>query len=165
MLLFHDGCFFQVVEGDADTIERIFATISRDARHSGVTTLESRAIDDRGFPQWSMGYVGAHALHPAKRDWLIGLSARVDTDDPAPLSEVARVNIHIESFLSTFREFARYGGLLPHSRYRRLILRNSCAPGTVLSRTSGDDGHETRDRTWLHASVRRLRGHASALLS
>jgi hypothetical protein len=106
MLLFHDGCFFQVLEGDADTIERTFATISRDTRHSGVIILESRAIDERGFPQWSMGYVGAHTLHPAQRDWLVDLSARVATDDPAPLSDVARVNVHIESFLSTFREFA-----------------------------------------------------------
>ncbi len=106
MLLFHDGCFFQVLEGGADTLERTFATISRDTRHSGVITLESRAIDDRGFPQWSMGYVGAHALHPAQRDRLIDLTARVADDDPAPLAEVAQVYVHIESFLSTFREFA-----------------------------------------------------------
>lgn len=106
MLLFHDGCFFQVLEGEPETIERTFATISRDTRHSGVIILECRSIDERGFPQWSMGYVGAHALHPAQRDWLVDLSARVANDNPAPLSDVARVNVHIESFLSTFREFA-----------------------------------------------------------
>lgn len=106
MLLFHDGCFFQVLEGDADTIERTFATISRDARHGGVIILESRAITERGFPQWNMGYVGAQALHPTQRDWLVDLSARVASDDPAPMSDVARINVHIESFLSSFREFA-----------------------------------------------------------
>ena len=95
-----------MLEGDADTIERTFATISRDARHSGVIILESRAIDERGFPQWSMGYIGAHTLHPTQRDWLVDLSARVASDDPAPLSDVARINVHIESFLSSFREFA-----------------------------------------------------------
>jgi hypothetical protein len=46
------------------------------------------------------------ARHAAQRDWLIDLTARVADDDPAPLSEVAQVNVHIESFLSTFREFA-----------------------------------------------------------
>jgi len=106
MLLFHDGCFFQVLEGDADTIARTFATISRDARHGGVIILESRAITERGFPQWNMGYVGAHSLHPTQRDWLVDLSARVASDDRAPLSDVARINVHIESFLSSFREFA-----------------------------------------------------------
>lgn len=106
MLLFHDGCFFQVLEGEAAIVERTFATISNDTRHGGVIVLESRTIAERGFPQWSMGYVGAHALHPTQRQWLVDLSARVASDDPAPLSEVARINIHIESFLSSFREFA-----------------------------------------------------------
>jgi len=106
MLLFHDGCFFQVLEGDADTIERTFATTSRDARHGGVIILESRAITERGFPQWSMGYVGAHALHPTQREWLVDLSARVASDAPTPLSQEARVNVHIDAFLSSFREFS-----------------------------------------------------------
>ena len=36
MLLFHDGCFFQVLEGEAAIVERTFATISNDTRHGGV---------------------------------------------------------------------------------------------------------------------------------
>ena len=106
VLLFHDGCFFQVLEGEAATVERTFATISRDTRHGGVIVLESRTIVERGFPQWSMGYVGAHALHPTQRQWLVDLSARVCADEPAPLSGVAGINLHIEAFLSSFREFA-----------------------------------------------------------
>lgn len=106
ILLFHDGCFFQVLEGDAASVEQTFATISRDARHGGVILLESREIFERGFPQWSMGYVGAHQLHPDQRQWLVDLSARVCADDPAPLSNAAGINVHIEAFLSSFREFA-----------------------------------------------------------
>ncbi len=106
VLLFHDGCFFQVLEGEAAVIEQTFATISRDARHGGAIVLESRTITARGFPQWSMGYVGAHQLHPTQRQWLVDLSARVCADDPEPLSEAAGVNVHIEAFLSSFREFA-----------------------------------------------------------
>jgi len=106
MLLFHDGCFFQVLEGEAGVIEQTFATISRDARHGGVILLESRTITERAFPQWSMGYVGAHQLHPTQRQWLVNLSARVCADDPEPLSAASGVNVHIEAFLSSFREFA-----------------------------------------------------------
>lgn len=106
LLLFHDGCFFQVLEGDAAAVDQVFATISRDTRHSGVILLESRSITERGFPQWSMGYVGAHQLNPSQRQWLVDLSARVCADDPVPLSDTARVNVHIEAFLSSFREFA-----------------------------------------------------------
>ncbi len=106
LLLFHDGCFFQVLEGEAAVVDQTFATISGDARHSGVILLESRSITERGFPQWSMGYMGAHQLHPSQRQWLVDLSARVCADDPAPLSDAAGVNVHIEAFLSSFREFA-----------------------------------------------------------
>lgn len=106
MLLFHDGCFFQVLEGEASVIERTLEAISRDRRHGGVIVLESRSIKERGFPQWSMGFVRAHMLHPAQRQWLVDLSARVGADNPAPLSDVAAVNVHIEAFLSSFREFA-----------------------------------------------------------
>jgi hypothetical protein len=106
MLLFHDGCFFQVLEGDSASVERTYAAISRDTRHGGVIVLESRTVADRGFPQWSMGYIGAHALHPTQRQWLVDLSARVCSDNPQPLSEVAGIDVHVEAFLSSFREFA-----------------------------------------------------------
>lgn len=106
MLLYHDGCFFQVLEGESEPLERTFAAIARDTRHGGVIILKSRAVTERALPQWSMGYVGAHALNPTQRQWLVDLSARVCSDNPAPLSDAARVNIHIEAFLSRFREFA-----------------------------------------------------------
>ncbi|MCF8509094.1 MAG: BLUF domain-containing protein [Hyphomonadaceae bacterium] len=44
MLLFHDGCFFQVLEGGADTLERTFATISRDTRHSATGSSTSQHV-------------------------------------------------------------------------------------------------------------------------
>jgi hypothetical protein len=106
LLLFHDGCFFQVLEGEAAAIEQTYATISRDARHGGVILLESRQVQERGFPQWTMGYVRANQLHPDQRQYLIDLSARVGADQPSPLSGVTVINIHIEAFLSSFREFA-----------------------------------------------------------
>lgn len=106
LLLFHDGCFFQVLEGDKESVQRTFAAISPDNRHTGVIILESRPIVERGFPHWTMGYVGAHVLHPAQRQWLVDLSARVCAENPAPLSAQAGINVHIEAFLSSFREFA-----------------------------------------------------------
>lgn len=106
MLLFHDGCFFQVLEGEEESVARTFAVISRDTRHGGLIVMESKPVADRGFPQWSMGFLGAHALHPAQRQWLIDLSDRVASENPTPLSELAGINVHIDAFLSSFREFA-----------------------------------------------------------
>ena len=66
----------------------------------------SRAFTERGFPQRSKGYVGFHALCPAQQAWLVDLSTRIASDNPAPMSGRAIVNVHIEAFLSSFREFA-----------------------------------------------------------
>lgn len=106
VLLFHDGCFFQVLEGEAASVEQTFDAISQDNRHGGVIVLESREVHERGFPQWSMGYVRSHQLHPDQRQWLVDLAARVCAENPEPLSDVSGINVHIDAFLSSFREFA-----------------------------------------------------------
>lgn len=68
--------------------------------------LEPRAFTERGFQQRSKGYVGFHALCPARHAWLVDLSRRIASDNPAPMPGRAIVNVDIEAFLSSFREFA-----------------------------------------------------------
>jgi hypothetical protein len=45
-----------------------------------VIVLEPRAFTERGFPQRSKGYVGFHALCPARHAWLVDLSRRIASD-------------------------------------------------------------------------------------
>lgn len=59
MLLYTGGSFFQVLEGDADTVDAVFATIADDARHTSVVMIIRERIRTRSFGQWSMGYVTA----------------------------------------------------------------------------------------------------------
>lgn len=56
MLLFHDGVFFQVLEGDRPTVEALYATIEADARHRRVTRLIIEPIEERAFAEWTMGF-------------------------------------------------------------------------------------------------------------
>ncbi|MEQ8266331.1 MAG: BLUF domain-containing protein [Parvibaculum sp.] len=56
MLLLVDGTFFQVLEGDKESVEETFARISRDPRHSGVIRVVGEERDERSFPRWSMGF-------------------------------------------------------------------------------------------------------------
>jgi len=58
MLLFIDGCFFQILEGPAEQVDQIYATISADDRHGKVTTIIREPIAQRDFNEWTMGYVG-----------------------------------------------------------------------------------------------------------
>jgi hypothetical protein len=54
LLCFLDGVYMQYLEGEEAVLESLFASISKDTRHAGVTLLEKRATPQRAFPQWSM---------------------------------------------------------------------------------------------------------------
>jgi hypothetical protein len=57
-LIFNSGIFAQVLEGTRAEIEATFERIQRDARHGDVQVLAFEPSPGRGFPTWSMGYVG-----------------------------------------------------------------------------------------------------------
>jgi hypothetical protein len=62
MLLYHEGSFLQVVEGDADVLETLFQSIARDKRHHRVVPLLRRPIEGRHFEKWKMGFAAAKNL-------------------------------------------------------------------------------------------------------
>lgn len=57
-LLFNGGSFAQVLEGSRAAVESTFERIQRDPRHSDVAVLQCDPVASRGFPNWSMGFVG-----------------------------------------------------------------------------------------------------------
>ena len=56
MLLYRDGRFMQVLEGPEDAVRSTLVRIAADPRHSGVWTLATETIEERAFPDWTMGY-------------------------------------------------------------------------------------------------------------
>jgi Sensors of blue-light using FAD len=56
MLLYMEGCFFQVLEGEADQLEKLFDKISKDPRHHDLMKLILEPIETRSFSNWSMGF-------------------------------------------------------------------------------------------------------------
>lgn len=65
MLLYKDGNFMQVLEGDEDVVQHLFEHIGRDPRHHGSIILLKGSLDERQFPEWSMGFrdLGAPEVH------------------------------------------------------------------------------------------------------
>lgn len=61
VLLFNNGCFFQVLEGTFAAVSATFERIQRDDRHDQVVVLEAGYPDERRFADWSMAFVGANA--------------------------------------------------------------------------------------------------------
>jgi len=56
MLLYKDGDFLQLLEGDRMSVEVLFNTIKADPRHSGTIVLLEEEIKDRAFDDWSMAF-------------------------------------------------------------------------------------------------------------
>jgi hypothetical protein len=63
MLLYIEGNFFQVLEGEEADVMAIYDRICLDDRHGRVTQIIREPVFERDFPDWTMGY------------------ARVDLDD------------------------------------------------------------------------------------
>ncbi len=56
MLLYIEGRFFQVLEGDAEVIQRLFENISKDSRHMDITLVARGPLDRRIFKDWTMRF-------------------------------------------------------------------------------------------------------------
>ena len=74
-LAYVDGCFLQVLEGEAAAVQRLMARIATDLRHETVTVLQAGEIAAPAFPDWQMAYVSATSAQVA--EWA-GLSARTE---------------------------------------------------------------------------------------
>ena len=56
MLLYANGNFMQVLEGEQQAVEDTYARICADPRHYDIIDLIKAPIAQRQFAQWSMGY-------------------------------------------------------------------------------------------------------------
>ena len=56
LLLYAKENFFQILEGDEGVVEKLYADIASDTRHNGVIVIDRSEIEQRSFPNWSMGF-------------------------------------------------------------------------------------------------------------
>jgi len=56
MLLYSNATYLQVLEGEPKDVHQIFDAINRDSRNNGVVKLHEADIQQRDFPDWSMGF-------------------------------------------------------------------------------------------------------------
>ena len=56
ILLHYAGTFFQVLEGEEDVVEKLYARIAQDPRHERVAKIVQEPIEERAFGDWTMGY-------------------------------------------------------------------------------------------------------------
>ncbi len=56
MLLYQNGSFFQILEGERAVVATLFKKIEADKRHSRVTKIILEPTSERAFAAWTMGY-------------------------------------------------------------------------------------------------------------
>ncbi len=56
LLLYHEGSFLQVLEGDRAVVEALFDRIGEDTRHTDKLLLFRREGVERCFDEWTMGF-------------------------------------------------------------------------------------------------------------
>ena len=55
MLMYADGSFLQVLEGEESAVEELFFNICTDKRHRDVVKIFQNGVSERNFDKWSMG--------------------------------------------------------------------------------------------------------------
>ncbi|MGE8539103.1 MAG: BLUF domain-containing protein [Acinetobacter sp.] len=61
VLYYAHGKFFQCLEGQAEVVEKLFQSISRDTRHHQILRFEDALVEQPHFSEWSMKYVHKHS--------------------------------------------------------------------------------------------------------
>jgi len=67
VLVFDGSHFLQVLEGSRPAVTAAFRRIADDPRHQNVALISVNDIEERDFPDWTMGYLG---MTPQIRDVL-----------------------------------------------------------------------------------------------
>jgi len=98
MLLYSEGNVIQTLEGPEESVDTMYATIAADGRHHGVIVLHREEVEERAFPDWSMGFGRYDQASGIDVDGVNGF-LRERTEDPRSGSALRLLEI----FRSTVR--------------------------------------------------------------
>lgn len=62
VLLYDDGNILQVLEGEKNTLRRLYGKITQDHRHYGCIILQDTPSETRSFENWSMGFKTVNSI-------------------------------------------------------------------------------------------------------
>lgn len=80
MLLYAGGHFIQTLEGPEEAVDAALVRIEHDARHRNVEIVLREEIEERTFPDWSMGF---QELCPEEASVLPGFNDYLAAENPA----------------------------------------------------------------------------------
>jgi hypothetical protein len=102
MLLYQDGNFLQVLEGEESAVTELYARIEQDPRHYDVSLIMKRPITEPTFDEWEMGFTNLDAA----KDELQEVPGYTDfLTKPISPSNLSDNPSRAFIFLNTFRAF------------------------------------------------------------
>lgn len=104
LLMYHDGSFLQLLEGEATDVMTTFFRISCDRRHRGVMNLSDTEVEDRLFPDWSMGFARPESMPTEARATEIRAFSAVRADLERIANRDTRAAAVLRSYFASFRD-------------------------------------------------------------
>ncbi|WP_167736683.1 BLUF domain-containing protein [Nocardioides sp. 1609] len=100
MLFYSGGNIIQTLEGPDEAVVATFETIEADPRHTGIIEVLRDPLDQRSFPDWSMGF---NDITGIAVDHLDGFNdfLQLPPGDDAPGTQ------HVSTMLSVFKRYNR----------------------------------------------------------
>lgn len=109
LLIYHDGCFLQVLEGEEGSIMACYQRISRDSRHTNCILMSNEAVTGRMFSQWWMSYLKMDELSHHQQKQFISLKAFAERARGNDLTQDQKTNAFLLAFMSGFRDLDMAG--------------------------------------------------------
>jgi len=104
LLIYHEGCFLQLIEGEKPAVETCFQRIERDPRHFGCIVLSEELVGGRMFADWRMAFWSDRDLTGLQKKQFVDLRAVADSLSNGDLRQHPKTQAILLAFLSTFRD-------------------------------------------------------------
>lgn len=101
VLLYYDGVFLQVLEGEHDQLDELMTVLRLDRRHGEIRVMLDETTTERHFPDWSMAFVDMADL-PADDRWLCR-----HLDRPLPELQSQQLADRIRRLIGSFQAMVR----------------------------------------------------------
>lgn len=101
VLLYYDGLFLQVLEGEDDRLADLLEVLRHDRRHKELRVLLDETVTERHFPDWAMAFMEMADLPPEDR-WLCR-----HLDRPLPELQSTALADRIRRLVRSFQDMVR----------------------------------------------------------
>ena len=102
VLMYHEGMFLQVLEGDEAVVRSLLETIRNDGRHTDLHILLEEPVTKRHFPDWAMAIADMYALSEEDRRFCRSLR------NALPTLQSDQLKLRLEGLIERFQSVLGY---------------------------------------------------------